>query len=156
MSECNSSEECTRENLFQQRIISVLENLSCLYPTLSVHADFLRITAISQTGFPDDAQEIYVRLAEGVSCFLLQKKERWFDTEVGIIHADVSYLVMPQSLEIHANDHAIFKGESWLITEVGSQAGMSLLKIDNRKSRLKIKSRMLTTYRQLDLRANIL
>lgn len=150
----------TRDAIFRQRVQDVLLALQAQFPSLAIVIDAWRPYVVSEdTGaFGDEQDETWVRLGEGIDAFLLEKNERWFQAEVGVINQRVSYLLLPQLYGLRADDHVIVNGLAYLIIESVEQMGISKLKIDRTKQRFQpqnIPGRFAPTYRMLEIKASI-
>ncbi len=147
----------SKEAIFRDRVLEILDALALQWPSLSVHVDFWRPTVISQSDdYADKQVETWVRLAEEVPAFFVSTVERWYEKDVGIIRMNTDWLIVPALYNLEPNDHVILNGEPWLIFEATEQAGIGKLKIDRVKSRFQAPPRTDPTVRQLAIKARIL
>lgn len=158
---CNDcmSGACSRENAFKQRIEQILQALRCQYPSMYVEADFVRpqVVDVDQNEYIDAQPEVWVKLAESVPAFRIDKQERWFQAEIGIINQKNAFLVLPADLYTFApDDHVIIGSDSFLVEEATIQMGVAKLKLNREKSRYAKPGRFSTVYRTVGIKARIL
>jgi len=147
----------SKEAVFRDRVLEILDALALQWPSLSVHVDFWRIAIVSSTDdYSDKQTEHWVKLAENVPAFFVSTVERWYQKEEGIIRMNTDWLITPALYNLEPTDHVIVNGEPWMITESTEQAGIGKLKIDRVKSRFKAPPRTDPVYRQMTIRAKIL
>jgi len=147
----------SKEAVFRDRVLEILDALALQWPSLSVHVDFWRLAVVSQADdFSDKQTEVWVRIAEGIPAFFVSTVERWYQKEEGVIRMNVDWLITPALYNLEPTDHVIINGEAWMVTEFVKQAGISKLKLDRVKSRFKAPPRTDPVYRQMTMRAKIL
>jgi hypothetical protein len=147
----------SKEAIFRERVLEIMDALSLQWPSLSVHVDFWRLSVINPTNdYPDKQIERWVRLAENVPAFWVSTVERWYQKEEGIIRMNINWVITPALYDLEPSDHVIINGGPWMIIEATEQAGIGKLKIDRVKSRFKAPLRTDATIRQLTIKARIL
>lgn len=150
-----------REELFRKRLQQVLRALGCQFPSLFQKADFWRQMVVSQdpNAYGDDQTQQWVRLDEKVIVFFYQKKERFYQAEVGIINERVTYIFTTEGLGLVSGDHVIVQGVSYMIVEIDQQAGVVQLKVAPEKSNFIQPDRNMDgsyrTYRIMGMRTRI-
>ncbi len=143
------------ERALRNRLLSVLETMARIMPSLSVTVDVWRPKVVSLAEFADEGREVWIRLGEGVPAFFLEDMSRWFDTKVGIYLQDDHNLMLPDGMDIRPDDHIIINGESWMVVGSAEQAGISKVKVDKVKSRFRAPARTEPTYRELGMKVRI-
>lgn len=149
--------DCTRSNTFVERMQEIMRSMRCDFPDMFIYVDFWRLEVVSPpiSGFSDDGIEVQVRLWEHILAFMYETTDRWYEKEEGIIRQDQNWLLIPDDLDIRANDHVIINGLPHFVLEEVTQNGISKLKIDLQKSRWVKPVRGDTTYRSLGVGAFI-
>lgn len=160
---CEPGGDCSREALFRKRLRSVLVLLGCQYPSLFPLVGFWRPAVVTPSfdacgneDFPDNEQEVWVRLGESIAAFVFEKEERFFQADQGIVRMLVKFVIVPEGMDIRGDDHVIIDGWAYMVTESVEQMGVTRLKVERAKSRFKAPARSEPTYRQLECKAAIL
>ena len=151
---CNPN--CSKEHEFNIRTREILAGLRCDYPGLFIYVDFWRLDVVNKPMFSDDGIEVQVRLEENVLAFFDQTLDRWYQKEEGIITQSQSWLLIPEELEVTADDIAVINGVPYLIIEIVKKDGIAKLKIDEQKARWNKPIRFAPTYRQIGVKATFL
>lgn len=148
-----------REAAFRLRLQQVLRALGCQFPSLFQKADFWRkmVVSVDPNVYADDQVEHWVRLDEKVSVCFYEKKERFYQAEVGVINERIKYVFTVENLGLVAGDHTIIAGISYMIVEIEQQAGIVLLKVSPEKSNFVLPARNMNssyrTYRIMGMKA---
>lgn len=145
----------TRQEEFRARLLEVLAAMEDMMPEMSVTVELWRADVVDHSGYADEQTEVWVRLDENVPGFNFQTPDRWFEQGVGIVRVNYDWLILPDGLGVKTDDHVVFNGESYLISEATEMAGIFKCKIDKRKSRFVQPARALPTYRQMSMKACI-
>lgn len=147
----------TKEDVFKERVLEILDALALQYPSLSVHVDLVRPAVVSMTNadYPDVIVEKWVKLAEHVPAFYLETLEKWFQQDVGIVRQNTSYVILPAGYDLEPDDHIILNGEPWMVIRAAEQMGVSKVQVDRPKSRYKGVPKTEPTYRQTSMKARI-
>lgn len=147
----------SKEAVFRDRVLEILEALALQWPSLSVTVDLWRYSVITPplTGYSDSGIERWVRIAENVPAFFISTAERWYQKDEGVIRMNVDWIITPALYDMEPSDHIIINGESWMVIETAEQAGISKLKVDRVKSRFEAPPRTDPTFRQMTMKVRI-
>lgn len=153
---------CSREALFAARLRSILKLMGCQFPSLFQTVDFWRPAVVTPTfdacgneTFPDEEQEVWVRLGESIAAFVFEKEEKFFQAGEGVVRMRVTWVYVPEGMDIRGDDHVIIGGFAYMVTESIEQAGVCKLKVEKAKSRFQRPARTDPTYRQFEIKAAI-
>ena len=148
---------CTRETAFKDRLAEVLECAAGIFPSLFVTVDLWRpFSKRAGDDYPDERVEAWMRLAENVDAFNFEKQDKFYQANVGLIRQKVNQMLLTDIYDLQPDDHIILQGQSFVVIDTTSQAGVQKLTIDAPKSRFKVPSRSSPTYRGITMRARIL
>ena len=85
----------TGSDVFAQRVRQILGTLAIIKPSLMVSCDLYRLSVVNNTGFSDENTQVLVHLAEGITGFNLEKEDKLFQENVGLIRTRVNWLIIP-------------------------------------------------------------
>lgn len=156
MSCCEVEPGCSRAEAFKERLAEVLECAAGEFPDLFVTLDAWRPMLLKQTDdYPDERTEVWVRLGESVDAFNIEKYDKLYQAEIGLIRQKVNQLILVDTYNLVPDDHVVINGKAFVIVDEAKKLGMQRATIDASKSRFKIPRRSAPTYRNLQVKAKI-
>jgi hypothetical protein len=148
---------CSREDAIKTRIQCALARMGASYPGSQVEVDLWRpmVVSINPLASADEQVEQWVKLADAEVAFLIERPERFFQSNVGIVNQKKIYLALYTDHGLRPDDHAVFNGQSSLIYEVTTQMGITWVTLDPVKTRFRQLPRGSTMFRQFGIKAKI-
>lgn len=127
-----------------------------MQPAMMVNVDLYRLAVVNNpSGYPDKAQEVLVRLAEQIQGFNLEKEDKLYQENVGLIRTRIHWLIIPAGFGIEPDDQVVINNVPYMITDAKEEMGVCRCTLDQPKSRWTRPARGGTTYRQVGIGANI-
>ncbi len=140
-----------RQDTFSLRVRQLLTAMAQQYPVLGVKVDIYRLAVVNATGYPDDDKEVFIRLAEDIQGFNLEHEDKFYQAEVGLVRTRVNWLILPSGFNLEPDDHVVFNGLPYLITEGKEMMGVCRCTLSQPKNRFKRQGRFDPTYRQVNV-----
>jgi hypothetical protein len=146
------------------RLAQVLGDLVEQMPDNVKAVDLWRATVVNRGGFADDQTEVWVRMAENVYAFKMEKAEHWILTTAGkMMKPKGTYLLLADDYGLKPDDHIIMDGIPYIIDEEEANSGMQKLTLDKQGSRFVAPTRTTglgglaasLTYRELGMKARV-
>jgi hypothetical protein len=145
----------TKEAQITSRFSNLIRQLSRLYPSVAKTVDLWRPMEMSTGPFSGQSITVWTRLEEGINAVHIEKEERFYQAQEGIIWQRVNWLFLPDAYGIGPNDHIVLDGEGWLVIDNVTQQGWAKLTIDKPKSRFRNPAAGSPTYRMSQMKAKI-
>ncbi len=154
----------SRQGAMHWRLAQVLGDMIEQMPKNVKQVDLWRPMVVDHNGFADDLSEVWVRLAEDVYSFKMEREEHWILTTVGkVMKPKGTYLLLADDYEIKPDDHVIMDGQAYIVDQIETNGGLQKLTLDKQGSRYTPLARSeglgglpaTQTYRVLGMKARI-
>lgn len=145
----------TKEAKIASKFENLIKQLKRLYPSVAKTVDAWRPVEMTTGQFGGQSVTVWVRLEDCINAVHIEKQDRWFDAQEGIIHQRINYLFLPDAYGLMPNDHIVLDGEGWLVVDNVTQQGWARLTIDKPKSRFKNPVAGAPTNRIMQMKARI-
>lgn len=139
---------CTQDAL-GQKLKQALCKLQASIPDRFVRVEIWRLMVLQEgSEFGDERVEAWVRIAENVSAALFERRERWFQQEVGLLEQTDTRLLIPQWYSVEVADEILLPhSEALYVTRRMNEGGVVRLSGDKAKARFVRPNRTDRTYR---------
>jgi len=153
----------SRQAAMHARLAQVLGALIEQMPDNVKFIDLWRPAVVDHSGFADDQTEVWVRMAENVFAFKMEKAEHWVHTPAGkVMKPKGTYLILADDYGLMPDDHVILDGIPYIIDEEEANSSIQKLTLDKQGSRFVQPTRTdvdgvpaSLTYRQIGMKARI-
>lgn len=145
---------CSREEAMKRRFEVFMCRMLALFPSNAKAVDLWRPMEIRDGKF-GQKYTIWIRLAENVSAFLWEKRDKFYQDDVGLVQSKRTVLVVPEGYELRPDDHVVIGNVSHLVIDQKTNFGIQELTIDENQSRFIQPARDEGVHRQMLMGAKI-
>jgi hypothetical protein len=141
----------TRSAAFAARLQQVLGALAIMNPAIMCTCDLFRFAVLDNGDYPDEQQEILIRLGENIPACNLEHEDKFLQEGVGLIRTRVNWVILPAGFNLEPDDHILIRGVPYMITEAKEEMGVCRATISQPKNRFVKPARGGITYRQMGI-----